>query len=302
MKKSILTIAFSLIILNSFSQGKPYSLNTVYDAYPNLLNKGVTYFNRSAPGQIFLSHNLIIADSSNTAKSTATFYGTVNINGTLNVIPVPSVVNLGTSQTFVMVSKDTLKITTSQLVSGNVGQLVRPSPDALIFLTGSDYSSTTDSTTFSNAKISAAAAYTYIVDKVPTYTFSAGAVNIGTVNTGHGAGFFVAGVYKGTSTASTSAGGIVTLSGTGDFIFYFNGTLTTGANTRFILTNGATASHVFFASSGAVTTGANSTLVGTFISPSAMTTGANTNLTGRLLSTAAAVHTGASNSLIIPTN
>ena len=94
------------------------------------------------------------------------------------------------------------------------------------------------------------------------------------------------GVYD--ISAAGSLGGTITLDGQGNtnsvFIFKFGGALTIGANTTIKLTGGATASNVYWATTGAITAGASSVLKGIFISNAAVTLGATCNIEGRIFS------------------
>ena len=101
-----------------------------------------------------------------------------------------------------------------------------------------------------------------------------------------------AGVYD--TAAAVSPTGTITLDGGGDvnalFIFRTSaGAIAAGASTVFILTNGASSNNIFFLAAGAITIGATSDVVGTFISDAAVTIGAGTTLEGRALSVAGAV-------------
>ncbi len=147
-----------------------------------------------------------------------------------------------------------------------------------------------------SAEVDASALYDEVILRTPTFSFVAGAVVLNTVDVGNGAGIFTPGVYKGTAGASTGAGTTVTFDGDGDYLFIFDGTLVTGATTTFHLINGAKASRIFFAISGAATTGATTIFKGTILAKGAITTGAATNIEGRLISTlAGAIITGAGN-------
>ncbi|MEP7178289.1 MAG: ice-binding family protein [Pseudonocardiales bacterium] len=96
-------------------------------------------------------------------------------------------------------------------------------------------------------------------------------------------GTFTAGVYRRTGALTVAT--TVTLNGGGDptsvFIFQVSGALSTAAGSNVILTNGAVASNVFWQSTGAVDTGANSIFNGTILATGAITIGADASLTGR---------------------
>lgn len=98
---------------------------------------------------------------------------------------------------------------------------------------------------------------------------------------------FYPGVHRTGAAFALSANGVVTLDAQGDpnavFIFQIYGALNTAADSRIVLVNSATASNVFWASTGAVGTGANSSFSGTILTTGAVTIGAGGDLIGRAL-------------------
>lgn len=95
----------------------------------------------------------------------------------------------------------------------------------------------------------------------------------------------LSGVYD--ATGATSITGTLTLDGEGDsnsiFIIRGSGSFTTEAGSTINLINGASSSNIFWVCETTLSTGANSTLKGTLVSPAgAISLGANTNLEGRL--------------------
>lgn len=105
-------------------------------------------------------------------------------------------------------------------------------------------------------------------------------------------GTFTPGCYSSSGTMDIVLGTTVTLSGSGTYIFRPGGAITTGANSKVVLANGASSCNVFWASGGATTLGANSvtsatpTFVGTILNPSAavgVSLGHFANLNGRVL-------------------
>ena len=71
-------------------------------------------------------------------------------------------------------------------------------------------------------------------------------------------GTYTPGCYSSSGTMDIVASTTVTLSGAGTYIFRPGGALTTGANSKIALTNGASASDVFWTPVGGTTLGANS--------------------------------------------
>lgn len=104
---------------------------------------------------------------------------------------------------------------------------------------------------------------------------------------------------------AVSIAGILTLDGEGDsnsvFIIRGTGAFTTGAGTTVNLINGASSNNIFWMSQVALSTGANSTLKGTLVSPAgAIGLGAGTNLEGRIFTKLGALSIGASSILNQP--
>lgn len=101
---------------------------------------------------------------------------------------------------------------------------------------------------------------------------------------------FTPGIYTSDSTI-TLASGSVTLDGRNDphptFLFQAATTLVTGANTFFVLTNGAKAENIVWALGTGATLGANSVLEGSILAGTAITFGAHAELRGCALAQSA---------------
>jgi len=113
----------------------------------------------------------------------------------------------------------------------------------------------------------------------------------------------VPGVYD--VTGAPSIAGTLTMDGGGDtnsvFIIRGSGAFTTGAGTIVNLINGASSNNIFWMSEAALSTGANSTLKGTLVSPAgAIALGGSTNLEGRIFTKAGALSMGADSNLSAP--
>jgi hypothetical protein len=95
---------------------------------------------------------------------------------------------------------------------------------------------------------------------------------------------FTPGVYNIIGAATVAANVIITLNGSGTYIFKSSAALSFGATVTFVLQNGATASEVFWIAEGAVSVGADCRIIGSLISNSgAVSVGATTHVTGKLL-------------------
>ena len=88
---------------------------------------------------------------------------------------------------------------------------------------------------------------------------------------------------------ATTLNGTLTLSGPGIFIIKISSALTTGTDAKIVLTDGALAQNVFFVVEGALTSGTNTALVGTFLVRDAIVLNTGTTLTGRALSVQGAI-------------
>lgn len=116
-------------------------------------------------------------------------------------------------------------------------------------------------------------------------------------------GIYTPGVYTTAAAINMTASNSITLNGAGDYIFVSTGgAITFGANDLMILTNGASASRIFFVAQGAINIGANDNLSGNFIcgAGGAITVGSTVNLEGRLLSSAAVTIDGTASTFKLP--
>lgn len=123
-------------------------------------------------------------------------------------------------------------------------------------------------------------------------------------------GTYTPGCYSSTGTMDIVASTTVTLNGAGTYIFRAGGALTTGANSKIVLTNGASASDVFWTPVGGTTLGANSatsatpTFYGNIFRGTAaglsITLGQFVHLEGRLFAFGSTVTTNA-NTITVPT-
>lgn len=101
---------------------------------------------------------------------------------------------------------------------------------------------------------------------------------------------FTPGVYNIAAAGTVAAGVVITLNGSGTYIFKFGAALSMGADVSVVLQGGATASDVFWIAEGAVAIGANAKIKGSLISNSgAVDLAAGCTLTGKLL----AINSGA---------
>jgi hypothetical protein len=125
--------------------------------------------------------------------------------------------------------------------------------------------------------------------------------------TGHPTGIYTPGCYSSTGAMTITTGTTVTLDGDGVYIFKPTGALTTEADTRIVLQNGATAGKVFWAPVEAVSIGANTeatttpTFIGNILDAAGITIGKFVNLLGRALAFGETITTD-SNTITVPPN
>jgi hypothetical protein len=101
----------------------------------------------------------------------------------------------------------------------------------------------------------------------------------------------VPGFYK--TVGATTHDGIITLNGQGDedsvFIIWTTGAHTVTAAASIVLTGSAKACNVFYIIEGALSVGANCTMIGTYLGYAALGSGAGLNLVGRFISILGAI-------------
>lgn len=105
------------------------------------------------------------------------------------------------------------------------------------------------------------------------------------------------GVYCFPSSAAIT--GTLTLDGSGAYIFIIGSTLITASNSNVVLTNGATASDIFWVVGSSATLGTNSVLEGTVIAFTSITATTGTTVNGRLLAINGAVTLDTNNITVV---
>lgn len=122
------------------------------------------------------------------------------------------------------------------------------------------------------------------------------AVALNDISIGGGTpGEFPPGCYSSTGAMSITADTSITLSGTGIYVFRPGGAITTGANSSVVIADGACADDVFWAPEGATTIGANADFIGNIFRGTAdglsITFGDSSSLIGRALAFGSTVTT-----------
>jgi len=201
----------------------------------------------------------------------------------------PAPVNLGTADTFAILTKTGMTDVYASSIKGDVG--ASPITGAAIGLTcpelmGKIY--TVDGGASLPCRVANAPFLTGAVrDEENAYTDAAGRTNPGFVNLGAGqiGGLrLTPGLYKWTGAVSISR--TVTLAGGPNdvWILQIAGTLCQVAGTKVILTGGAQAKNVFWQSAGAVTIGTTAHFAGTILAKTSIAMNTLASMHGRLLS------------------
>src|SRR4029077_5026557 len=200
-----------------------------------------------------------------------------------SIIPGPTIlVNLGTSSGFAVLGASTVTNTGNTVISpGSVGL----SPG--VYITGFPpgfASGTISAATAATAKarLDASNAYVTLSNAVCT-TNEPLVADIGNQT-------LVPGVYCFPSSAAIT--GTLTLNGAGSYIFKVSSTLVTAAgpgHSNIVLTNGATASNVFWRVGSSATLGTSSVFEGTIIASSSITATTGASVEGKLIALNGAV-------------
>jgi len=190
--------------------------------------------------------------------------------------------SLGTANTFGVLAATTVTNTGGTVITGNLG--LSPGTSVTGFppgaVNGATY--TSDSSSAAQARTDANAAYGALSSAVCTTTY-------GPI-TDIGGQTLTPGVYCFPTSAAIT--GTLTLSGSGVYIFKMGSTLVTAAGpgaSNVALTNGASASNVFWAVASSATLGTYSNFKGTIIALTSITSTTGATVDGRLLALNGAV-------------
>ena len=107
------------------------------------------------------------------------------------------------------------------------------------------------------------------------------------------------GTYTAASTLDLSVGGVLTLSGNGNFIFQVGSALTINVGASVVLTNGALAQNVIWVVGSSATIGTSAVMVGDIIALASVSLGTGASLSGRAIALTGAV-TMLGNTVTIP--
>jgi hypothetical protein len=185
----------------------------------------------------------------------------------------PTVISVTATTAFIANDPDAHTIT---------GMTLSPAAGTYLATFSSEYISTLAGSVTATAAADLATLYTELMSLPATNTSHAAAFGSGET--------LAPGVY--TTPAAWSIAGTLTLNGGPTDLFVFRGTgaLTTGNGATIVLTGGATSNNVFWISQGAISTGTNAVLKGSFISNQAANDpGAGLTLEGRILAVNGAI-------------
>ena len=204
-----------------------------------------------------------------------------------------SAYNLGNGLTFSVLAGTALTITNpgTTIPTGNTGETTVTGMTNATFGSGSD---TGTASPYATALTDVAAQYTVLKALIGTAITTPGTFDTRT---------YTPGIYTTASAITSPNPAVITLNGAGDYVFVSTGgAITFGANTSIVLTNGATASRVFWVANNAITTGSTCTLKGNFLAGpvSAITIGSTNTLEGGLFSKATIVIDGTATTMNLP--
>jgi len=180
------------------------------------------------------------------------------------------------------VASSTAVVADSDVATTITGMTLSPPAGTYLASFSSEYISTLTGSVTATAAADLATLYSELTNLTATDSTHAGAFGSGET--------LGPGVY--TLPAAWSIAGDLTLNGGPDDLFVFRGVgaLTTSNGAEIFLTGGATSANVFWVSQGAISTGTNTTLKGTFIANQAANDpGAGLELEGRILTVNGAI-------------
>lgn len=192
---------------------------------------------------------------------------------------------LGIATTYGILASTYTNTVAGTTVNGDIGfttgPAVTPAGVYVNYGSGSPYAS---------AGVDQGTALVSLNSQACTFTFGGGAIDLSTDTTHGPITVYAPGVYC--SSGAMNVGGLLTLNGSGTYIFRSGGALTTTAGS-IVRLNGAPGCDIFWTPVGATTLAANTTFIGTVIDDAGITIGANTTWTGRALSFGGTISTDA---------
>lgn len=200
---------------------------------------------------------------------------------TLSVSPLASAATspgLGAANTFQILSGTYTNTVSGTTINGDLGYTTPPATAPTV--NGATHIA---DSVYNQAGIDQGNALSYLNSQPCTYNFPSGPIDLATDTTHGPVAVYTPGVYCITGASNAVVGGTITLTGSGTYIFRMDGALTTGANSTVVLAGGASACDVWWTPIQATTLGANSTFVGTDIDAAGVTIGSTVNWIGQAL-------------------
>lgn len=193
---------------------------------------------------------------------------------------------LGIANSFAILSSTYTNTTGGTTLNGDLGYTTGPS-------TAPTVNGTTHAAdgTYTQAGIIQGSALSSLNSQPCSFNFAPGAIDLASDTTHGPVGVYTPGVYCITGSADIGGGGTITLTGAGTYIFRMDGALTSSANSVVSLASGASHCNVWWTPTAATTLGANSTFVGTDISPAGIAIGSTVTWLGRALAFGGTVST-----------
>jgi hypothetical protein len=260
---------------------------------PNLSGGNITAPNRAPAAKVIagalannrvasalitaLGNRYINAIIASTADATTNFSSLQVGDLVLHVPASPATSQLGAAATYAALGSSAVTGSTGagSTLNGNIG----------IYPTAATGITNFPPSTFTGAENANAAAGVAQAAAQAAYTMIQ-ALPAGTTESALGGLTLTPGTY--TSASSMSLTGTLTLNGAGNYYFQIGSTLTTAAGATIVLTNGATASNVYFAVGSSATLGATNTFNGNILADVSITVGGGT-VNGSLIALTGAV-------------
>ena len=201
----------------------------------------------------------------------------------------PDVPSLGTTSTYAILAGTAISCVTGATVGGDIGL----SPGAASSITG--FPPCTRSGATHAADAAAAAAQS---DLTVAYNGLAGLACGTTITADLGGTTLAPGVYC--SGSGINVTGVLTLSGSGTYVFQAGSALTVATSGSVVLANGAQAKNVYWKVGSSATLGNGSAVKGNVVALTSVSLGTTANLVGRALARNGAVSLAGTNTITLP--
>ena len=202
----------------------------------------------------------------------------------------PSVPSLGATSTYAILAGSAISCTTGATVGGDIGL----SPGGASSITGFPTPCTRTGATHA-ADAAAAAAQ---LDLTAAYNGLAGLACGTTISADLGGTTLAPGVYC--SGSALNLTGILTLSGSGTYVFQAGSGLTVATSGSVVLANGAQAKNVYWKVGSSATLGNGSAVKGNVVALTSISLVTTANLVGRALARNGAVSLAGTNTITLP--